>query len=427
MEMVNLKLALAALIGIGFVGAIIARRVGVPMITGYLVIGMLLSPSVTPLLPQELLTEMTNIITPLALGIIAYLIGGSLYLPNIARFGRVIAVITLFQGIGPWLGVALLITFVGPWLITTGMGDSGSQGFLIMGIVGGAISLATAPAGTMAVIREYRAKGPLTTIMLSVVALDDGLAIVATAAALALVSALVGDDASVMQLFLGAAGEIFFSLVLGLVVAGGLIHIAKHTRSRAELLLVVFAAVVLCIGVAQLLHLSYLMANMALGFVVVNWMKDSSRMFSVVYDVEELLYAIFFTLVGAKLDLSLLATGGVLAVLIVLGRMGGKFLGSALGATLSGAPPQVRRYLGLALLPKAGVTVGLALLVGQDPRMAEVSEIFINGILASTIINQLISPPLVKLALVKSGEAGQSTEYPEAGAEPAEESAPQGM
>jgi Kef-type K+ transport system membrane component KefB len=399
MEIVNLKLALAALIGIGFVGAIMARRVGVPMITGYLVIGMLLSPSVTPLLPQELLT---------------------------ARFGRVIAVITLFQGIGPWIGVALLITFVGPWLITTGVGDSGSQNFLIMGIVGGAISLATAPAGTMAVIREYRAKGPLTTIMLSVVALDDGLAIVATAAALALVSALVGGGASVAQLFLGAAGEIVFSLALGVVVAGGLIHIAKHTRRRAELLLVVFAAIILCIGVAQLLHLSYLMANMALGFVVVNWMKDSSQIFSVVYDVEELLYAIFFTLVGAKLDLSLLATGGVLAMLIVLGRMGGKFLGSALGATLSGAPPQVRRYLGLALLPKAGVTVGLALLVGQDPRMAGVSEIFINGILASTIMNQLISPPLVKLALVKSGEAGQVTEDPGAGVEPAEGSAPQG-
>lgn len=412
MEIVNLKLALAVLVGIGFVGAIIARRVGVPMITGYLIIGMILSPSVTPLLSKELLTSMTDIITPLTLGIIAYLIGGSLYLPNIARFGRVIAVITLFQGIAPWIGVALLITFVGPWLITTG--DIGFRSFLIMGIVGGAISLATAPAGTMAVIREYRAKGPLTTIMLSVVALDDGLAIVATAAALAMVSALVGGGASVGQLFLGAAGEIVFSLGLGIVVAGGLIYIAMHTRRRAELLLVVFAAIIFCIGVAQLLHLSYLMANMALGFVVVNRMKDTGQMFSVVYDVEELLYAIFFTLVGAKLDLSLLASGGALAVLIVLGRMGGKFFGSALGATLSGAPPQVRQYLGLGLLPKAGVTVGLALLVGQDPRMAGISEIFINGILASTIINQLISPPLVKLALIKSGEAGQATEDPDA-------------
>lgn len=414
MEIVNLKLALAVLVGIGFVGAIIARRVGVPMITGYLIIGMILSPSVTPLLPKALLTNMTDIITPMALGIIAYLIGGSLYLPNIARFGRIIAVITLCQGLGPWIGVALLITFVGPWLITTGGGDAGFQSFLIMGIVGGAISLATAPAGTMAVIRECRAKGPLTTIMLSVVALDDGLAIMATAAALALVSALIGGGASVVQLFLGAVGEIVFSLALGGIVAVGLIHLSTHTHRRSEILLVVFAAIIFCIGVAQLLHLSYLMANMALGFVVVNWTKDSSQMFSVVYDIEELLYAIFFTLVGAKLDLSLLASGGVLAVLIVLGRMAGKFFGSALGATLSGAPPQVRQYLGLGLLPKAGVTVGLALLVGNDPRMAEVSEIFINGVLASTIINQLISPPLIKLALIKSGEAGQATEYPDA-------------
>lgn len=427
MELVNLKLALAALIAVGFVGAIIARRVGVPMITGYLVIGMILSPSVTHLIPKELLTDMSDIVTPLALGIIAYLIGGSLYLPNIARFGRVITVITLFQGIGPWIGVALLITFLGPWLITTGVRDAGFMSFLTMGIVGGAISLATAPAGTLAVIREYRAKGPLTTILLSVVALDDGLAIIATAAALALVSALVGDGGSVVQLFLGAAGEIAFSLVLGVVVAEGLIFFSKHTHRRSELLIVVFGAIILCIGVAQVLHLSYLMANMALGFIVVNRIKDSREMFSVVYDVEELLYAVFFTLVGTKLDLSLLASGGTLAVLIVVGRMGGKFFGSALGATLSGALPQVRKYLGLGLLPKAGVTVGLALLVEKDPRMAEVAEVFINGILASTIINQLISPPLVKLALVKSGEAGQAAEYTEAEAGAAKERAPEGV
>ncbi len=413
METLNLKLALAVLVGAGFAGAIAARRVGVPMITGYLVIGMILSPSVTSLIPQTLLADMTDIATPLALGLIAYLIGGSLYLPDIAQYGRAIALITALQGIGPWIGVGMLVTFVGPLLITTGVGDDPASSFLIMGIVGGAISLATAPAGTMAVIREYRAKGPLTSILLSVVALDDGLAIAATAVALALVSVLVGGGDSIAHLFLGAAGEIVFSIVLGVVVGEGLIYLSRHVRRRSELLLIVFAAVVLCIGVAQGLHLSYLMANMTLGFVVVNRMKDSKQMFSVVYDVEELFYAIFFTLVGAKLDLSLLASGGVLAILIVFGRMTGKFFGTVLGATLSGAPPQVRKYLGLGLLPKAGVTVGLALLVAGDPRLASVSEIFVNGILVSTIINQLISPPLVKMALVRSGEAGQDDSDPE--------------
>jgi len=412
--MVNLNLAMAALVSIGFVGALFARRIGVPMITGYLVIGMLLSPSVSHLLPKELLSDASAIITPLALGIIAYLIGGSLHLPSIARFGREIAFVTLFEGIGAWIGVTVLILLLGPLLITSGVGDGGLMDFFIIAIVGGAISLATAPAGTLAVTREYRSSGPLTSILLSVVALDDALAIMATAIALAVVSFLLGGDASWVQLLLGAAGEIGFSLLLGSSVALGLIYLSRHTHRRSELFVIVFGAIFLCIGAAKILHLSYLLATMALGFVLVNRLKDSEELLSVVYDLEELLYALFFTLVGTKLDLSLFASGGVLALLIVAGRMSGKFLGASLGATLSGAPPAVRKYLGFGLLAKAGVTVGLALLVEQDPRMAGIAAIFVNGVLASTIINQLIAPPLVKLAIVRSGEAGRAEEAPEA-------------
>ncbi|MFQ5898808.1 MAG: cation:proton antiporter [Candidatus Methylomirabilia bacterium] len=411
--MMNLDLALAGLVTLGFVGAVIARRTGVPMITGYLAIGMLFSPSVFPLLPKELLADATAIITPLALGIIAYLIGGSLHLPTLARFGRDIASVTLFEGIGAWIGVTVLISLLGPLLITSGVGDGTLMDFFTVGITGGAISLATAPAGTLAVTREYRSSGPLTTILLSVVALDDALAIMATAVALAVVSFLLGGDASWVQLLLGAAGEIGLSLILGGVVALGLIYLSQHTRRRSELLVVVFGAILLCIGVAVMLHLSYLLAAMALGFVVVNRLRDSEELFSVVYDLEELLYALFFTLVGTKLDLSLFASGGVLALLIVAGRMSGKFLGATVGATVSGAPPAVRKYLGLGLLAKAGVTVGLALLVEQDPRMAGAAVVLVNGVLASTIINQLIAPPLVKLAIVWSGEAGRAEAAPE--------------
>ncbi|MFQ5828942.1 MAG: cation:proton antiporter [Candidatus Methylomirabilia bacterium] len=414
MEIINLNLALAALVSIGFVGAVIARRIGVPMITGYLAIGMLLSPSVFPLLPKELLTDATAIITPLALGVIAYLIGGSLHLPSLARFGRDITFVTLFEGMGAWVGVTVLIFLLGPWLITSGVGDGGLMVFFTIGITGGAISLATAPAGTLAVIREYRSRGPLTTILLSVVALDDALAIMATAVALAVISFLLGDGASWVQLLLGATGEIGFSLLLGGGIALGLISLSQHTRRRSELLVVVLGAILLCLGVAEMLHLSYLLATMALGFVVVNRLEDSQQLFSVVYDLEELLYALFFTLVGTKLDLSLFASGGVLALLIVAGRMAGKFSGATLGATLSGAPPAVRKYLGLGLLAKAGVTVGLALLVEQDPRMAGVAAIFVNGVLASTIVNQLIAPPLVKVAIVRSGEVGRADAAPAA-------------
>jgi Kef-type K+ transport system membrane component KefB len=142
---------------------------------------------------------------------------------------------------------------------------------------------------------------------------------------------------------------------------------------------------------------------MAAGFVVVNKTKRS-EIFHVIEEIEDVIFVMFFVLAGMRFDLMMMKAGGILALLIVLGRCAGKFLGARTGATLSHAPTVVKNYLGFALLPKAGVTVGLVILAGRAFPPA-ISAIMINAVLASVIINELIAPPLTKYAIFKAGEA----------------------
>ena len=151
-----------------------------------------------------------------------------------------------------------------------------------------------------------------------------------------------------------------------------------------------------------MLDLSLIIANMALGFLAVNLLRRSDEP-SVLGDMETILYTLFFVLAGLHFDIGILSTAGVLALTIVLARCVGKYSGTVLGATIASAPPELRRYLGLALLPKAGVTVGLALLAAAA--FPSFGELMLNAVLASTIVNELIAPSFTRYAIVKAGEA----------------------
>ena len=214
-------------------------------------------------------------------------------------------------------------------------------------------------------------------------------------------------DISMIGILTAEIGHIVFSLMLGVVSALLMLWLIRFSRSRQETLVVVLGIVVLSAEVAANLALFPLLANMVLGFVVANREKPTQDLVGVVHDIQEVIYVLFFTLAGAHLDLGIIKSAGALAVLIVLGRCGGKFFGAWLGATISGSPKVVRRYLGFALLPKAGVTVGLALLVVETPELQAISNLLVSGVLASTLINELFTPPLSKFALTRAGEVGQ--------------------
>ena len=400
MEM-NLVLAIGIMIIVGFFGGMVANRFKFPRITGYIIIGILLSPSLLNIVSAATIKNL-DIITDIALGIIAFLIGGSLRLEPLRKLGRSIAWITPFQSLGAWLLVTLLLAFLSP-LILTIPNTTFLHFYFPMAFIIGAISCATAPATIIAIINGYRAKGPLTTTLLAVVALDDAIAVVAFAIALGICQPLVnGGNISFYQMLGVPFLHIAEAIAIGIFFAFALIYIAKLVRTRELLLVIVFGMIMLCIGVTNLLGISAILANMVAGFVVVNRAKKN-EMFLAVEGIEDVIFAMFFVLAGLHFDLGVIKAAGILALLIILGRFSGKYFGARAGALISHAPGEVKKYLGLALLPKAGVTIGLALLAKSA--FPAFGAIIVNAILASVIINELVAPPLTKYAIFKAGEA----------------------
>ena len=408
MEM-NLVLAIGIIIVIGFFGGLAAERLKYPRITGYIIIGILLSPSVLNIISGASIKNL-DIFTDIALGIIAFLIGGSLHLEPLRKLGRSIAWITPFQSLGSWLLVSLLLAFLFPRILTI-PNATFYQTYFPMAFIIGAVSCATAPAATIAVINQYRAKGPFTTTLLAVVALDDAIAVIAFAIAVGIAQPLVNGGAiSGYQMFGVPFLEIAQSIGIGAAFAFALIYIAKLVRMRQLLLVVVFGMIMACIGVTNLLGISSILACMAAGFIVVNRLKES-EMFLVLEEIEDVIFAMFFVLAGLYFDLGVMKTAGILTLLIVLSRSLGKYFGARAGATISHASDAVKKYLGLALQPKAGVSVGLVLLAARA--FPSFGALMVNAVLAGVIIKELIGPPLTKYALFKAGEAHPAPEKSE--------------
>jgi len=395
----NLILAVGIIIVIGFLGGLASAKLKFPMITGYIIIGVLLSPSLLNIIPRETVGEL-NLITDVALGIIAYLIGGSLHWADLQRLAKSIIWIVPFESLGAWFLVTLVLASLGSLIIP---GETFWQTYFPMAFIIGAVSCATAPAATMAIISEYRAKGPFTTTLLAVVGLDDAIAVIAFAIASGISQPLVNDAGSISlcQMLGVPFVHIAESISIGVVFAIVLMYMIRLARTRELLLVVILGMIMLCTGVTTYLGLSSILANMVAGFIIVNKVKRR-EMFDVVGEIENVVYVIFFVLAGLHFDLSVMKFAGILALLIVLARCLGKYTGARVGATISHAPDNVKKYLGFALLPKAGVTVGLVLLASI--RFPTFGVLMLNAVLASTIINELIAPPLTKYAIFKAGE-----------------------
>ena len=397
----DLLLAVGIMVVAGFLGGLALEKLKLPKITGYIIVGVLLGPSFLNIIPKETV-EGLDIITEIALGVIAYLIGASLKVESLRRLRKSITWIIIFQSVGACLLVTVVLALTGHLVIP---GGTFWQCYFPMAFIIGAVSCATAPAATMAIVSEYKAKGPLSMTLLAVVALDDAIAIMAFAVALGISQPLVSGAGGIS--FYQTLGVPFLHIVesaaIGVAFAIALMYISRFARARKLLLVVVFGMVMLCAGISNYLGLSSILANMVVGFILVNKVRRK-EVFLVLEEVEDTLYAMFFVLAGLHFDLRVVGTAGILALLIVLTRCFGKYAGAWIGAKVSGAPDTVRKYLGLALLPKAGVTIGLILLASLE--FPSFGGVMLSAVLASTIINELIAPPLAKYAISKAGEVG---------------------
>ena len=400
----NIALAIGIILVAGFAGGKLAHRVGLPMITGYIIVGVLMGPSVLNAVPEDIVGEL-GAFTSVALGIIAYTIGNRLHVRAIRRLERSILFIAPLQAVGALVTSLVAVTLVAPFFLDI-QGATFSNTYLPLGLIVGALASATAPAAILAIVREYRARGPLTTTLLSVVAFDDAIAIVLFSLAMAVAQPLAqaADDFSAAKVILLPILKVLAAIGIGAAFGIALLYLARFSRTHTMALVVTLGTILLCVGVTRWLDVSEILANMTIGLIVANGLKvgDRQRLVNVIDHIEDVVFVIFFVLAGLHFDVTVMSTAGVLAALVIVGRSLGKYAGTRLGAELAHSPDPVKRYLGFALLPKAGVTLGLALLVEQA--FPTFGAIAYNGILASVIINEMIAPPLVKLAITRAGE-----------------------
>jgi Kef-type K+ transport system membrane component KefB len=387
----------------------IAVWLGAPRLIGYLISGVLFGPSVLKLFSETLIHGQLGLITDIALAIIAFSIGGALQLEPLKSMKKSVVWITILQAFGAFAVVFILVITFLPMLIPLSDVTGFQNTYLPFALVLGAASVATAPAAILSLVHELKAKGPFTTTLLGVVALDDAVAIMVYGYVIVWVKALMGGQSSSWSITLAAPlASIAFSVVIGLVVGFVLIRIIKYAGPRDVMLGFILGAILLTGGLATSFGVSSLLATMVLGFIIGNFaeQKRASEALEVVEKIEEPIFGIFFLLAGAHLNLGVgfLALG--IALIVLGGRFTGKLLGSKFGARLGGAPLEVRKYLGLALLPSAGVAIGLVLdaKVFIDTVSPKLGAVIVSAVLGKTLINEIITPFLVRFAMIKAGE-----------------------
>ncbi|MCK4358744.1 MAG: cation:proton antiporter [Candidatus Cloacimonetes bacterium] len=390
-------------LGCSIIAALIFSRgatlIKSPLIVGYIVAGAILGPSIIGFISFDQIKslEIVNIVT---LSLIGFGIGGELRWKAIRKLGKSIIFILFFESFGAFLLVGIILSI----LLKN----------IPLGIIFGALSVATAPAATIEVVRQYKAKGTLTTTLYAIVGLDDILALLIFVLAMPVALIFWGSSNS------GTASSIFYSLgnaglktLVTIVIGGGigfiLIKFVKWIHDRVVLLLFSLGIILLNCGIAETFKLSPILLNMAMGIVVVNYSAVNSRkIFSALGDWSPPMYVWFFVLVGARLDLPCLVKFIGLALICILARSIGKWFGSFVGGQLGRAKTTVKKYLGFCLLDQAGVAIGLALAASKTLEKIGFIEYGIqimSTITATTFIVMLIGPIFLKYALFKSGEA----------------------
>jgi Kef-type K+ transport system membrane component KefB len=371
----------------------LVRLVRVPEVTGYLLAGVVMGPSLLGWLTHENLAAI-GVFGEVALGLILFSVGCVFELALFRRIGRQILFITFVESaLAAVLVTAGLLALGQPWPVACLLG---------------AIAIATAPASTLMVVRECDSAGPLTDNLLGVIAVNNLFCMTAfslVAAAIDFTANTSADWSGVLYrsayLF---AWQIVGSAALGYLVGALLAAWTWRVAENGEILILLAGSILLCVGAARLLDLSPLVASMAVGATMVNLARRGEDVRTTLAGTDPPIYAIFFVLAGAELDLSLVASLGGLGVVYLVGRAAGKFVGARAAARLMHLDRPVQQYLGLALLAQAGLAVGLALTVSS--RFGEWAPVVTTVVLGSVAIYEIVGPFSTRFALVRAGEVG---------------------
>ena len=428
MEILPIFLYLAILLLAALLSTRLMKVLKLPNVTGYIVTGIIMGPFVFGVLfnnftyegiKESLIFNYVNRlgwVSQVALGFIAFSIGTSFKTSVLKTVGKRVIIITILEALAAsiFVLIALLVAhFIMPDKVP-----------LSLALTLAAIASATAPAATLMVIKQYNAKGPLVNTLLPVVALDDAAALILFAILFQVATNLsTGGEFSIYAMLFKPIIEILISVAIGAALGGLISLINKIFKSRNNKLVLCIFTVFAAVGLYVLFkqpymggfELSSLLICMMAGALFTNLAKDSMRTLDVLDRFTSPIYMMFFVFSGASLDLTIFFNNNGLIVLLIaliylIFRVIGKYLGALSGAAITRCEPQVKKYLGLTLIPQAGVAIGLATTASslfgtnENPVIKQAGALIIAIILSSTLIYELIGPLVSKYALTKAGE-----------------------
>lgn len=407
-------LSIAVAMFAGLMMSRVVKPLKLPAVTGYLIAGLLIGPFVLGALGMDGLgftslkkVEGLKIISEVALGFIAFDIGNEFRLSQLKAIGKKATVIAVIQALSATVlvdGSILILHLLMPDKIT-----------VPVALTLGAVATATAPAATLMVVNQYKAKGPLVDILLPIVALDDAVGLIVFAVSFGIAKSLSSGVAiSIISVLINPMLEVVGSFALGTIL--GLIYtfVEKFFHSRSKRLSVAITFVILAVALSKLemrfpgseleIGFSPLLVCMMLATIFCNICPSSEELMAKTERWTAPLFILFFVLSGAELDLSVFKSGAVVlvGVVYIIFRSTGKILGATFSSKLMKCEPTVQKYLGITLLPQAGVALGMSIQVAAE--LGQEGAIIRSIILFSVLIYELVGPLLTKIALTKAGE-----------------------
>ena len=394
----------------GLILSRLAKVLQLPAVTAYLVAGVLIGPFVLGQFGVEGLgfislenVEKYSIISDVALGFIAFSIGNEFRLKDLKQIGKQATIIGIAQAVVTTIVVDLALIslhFIMPDKLP-----------LPSAIILGAVASATAPAATLMVVKQYKAKGPVTSTLLPVVALDDAVGLVLFAISFGIARAMVAGEVKLVSIILEPIIEVVLSLLLGALMGLVFTFIERFFHSRSKRLAVSVAFVFVTVAISMIsfkigsVHIAFssLLSCMMLGTVFCNICDFSAELMDRLDRWTAPIYILFFVISGAELNLSVFKdyTVIIIGLVYIASRCLGKYYGARLSANLSGADKNVRKYLGITLFPQAGVALGMAI---KAMALGELGVVISNIVLFSVLIYEIVGPFLTKIALTKAGD-----------------------
>lgn len=370
----------------GYMAHVAGRRTFVPRVTLLLLLGVLAGPSGLNLLPQEV-QRWFPLAAQTALSLVGFVLGERFFGKKLRQTGRVVLAVAIAETLG-----AALVVFLGLVAIGTPV---------IVSLILAAVAPASAPAATVDVVRESRAKGPVTETALGVVAIDDAFGVLLFSFLLVIAQAISRNVLS-WAVLLHGAWEVLGAGGLGFFIGVPTAWITGRARPGELTLLEALGAVLLCGGLASVIGVSYLLACMTLGAVVARRAHHHERPLHAIEGILQPFLVVFFLLAGFQFDLKSFVALGLIGFVYALTRATGLIVGGYLGARLIHASPSIRKYVGFCLLPQAGVALGLALIAAQ--RFPEAANKLLSILVGTTFLFEVLGPWATRISLRLAGE-----------------------